>query len=326
MLIFSFLIIIFKDNISVLITSNYTIDNNSANNIYFSLLILALLLFLFSIFLYFKKYNIFKFALILLIVFEPIIIMKTFSNKTTLQRNYKYENISKESFNEQPRFYSYNRYNLKYDAENISGLSVDKLRNYLLFYRKKRNNNIWGILRCKYVVDFKTGLSKNLNIKTLNKINLFYDYTKETNKDTIYETLFNENFNIFDNVILEKEPYFKPRVKGIYNINILSFNENSIDFEVNTTEPAVILYADNYTKDWIAYNIENSKEKYEVICADYIYKAISIDKGYHKIRFEYKPLSFIIGAWISMFSWIIFISCYVILILKKKFFLYNKEE
>jgi hypothetical protein len=244
--------------------------------------------------------------------------MKSFSHKTTLQRNYKYENISKENFNEQPRFYSYNRYNLKYDAENISGLSVDKLKNYLLFYRKKRNNNIWGILRCNYIVDFKTGLSKKLDIKTLNRINLFYDYITENNKNTIYENLYNEDFNIFDTVILEKEPYFKPQTKGIYNINIVSFNENSIDFEVTTTEPAIVLYTDNYTKDWKAYNIENPKQEYEIICADYIYKAISIDKGHHKIRFEYKPLTFIISAWISIISWIIFISFSVILILKKK--------
>ena len=127
-----------------------------------------------------------------------------------------------------------------------------------------------------------------------------------------------EYFDIFNTVILEKEPYFKPQAKGVYDINILSFNENAIDFEINTTEPAIILYADNYTKDWRAYNIDNPKQKYEIICADYIYKSISVDKGYHKIRFEYKPISFIAGKWISIISWIIFIFFWILSHIRKR--------
>ena len=129
----------------------------------------------------------------------------------------------------------------------------------------------------------------------------------------------NSNFNIFNTVILEKEPHIKPIKEGKNKLNILSFNENTIDFEIDTTEPAIILYTDNYTKDWQARDIDSPKQKYEIICADYIYKAISVDKGYHRIRFEYKPISFIAGMYISVVSWGIFLLLLFYYIRKNKF-------
>ena len=114
-------------------------------------------------------------------------------------------------------------------------------------------------------------------------------------------------FNVFDTVILEKNPNTEIRGEGSYNLHIMNFDENSIEFECETTKPAIILYTDNYDKGWFAYSIDNPKERYEVLCADYIYKAIAINEGKHKIRMEYKPKNFIWGKYISIISWILFV-------------------
>ena len=319
LIIFSLLIILFKEKVIELISLNHDLSQRTLKSVNFHLQILIFLFFFFSILLYAKKFLLSRIIIIILLIIEPILIMRSYSKQFFYQSNYNYQYISQESINEQPRFFSYDRYSLKYDAENVVGRAPDKLKNFLIFDGKGKNNNIWGLLRCKYIMDAKSGGSLETKAATLNRLNVFYDYTVEKDKEKIYETLQNSNFNIFNTVILEKEPHIKPIKEGKNKLNILSFNENTIDFEIDTTEPAMILYTDNYTKDWQARDIDNPKQKYEIICADYIYKAISVDKGYHRIRFEYKPISFIAGMYISVVSWGIFLLLLFYYIRKNKF-------
>ena len=319
LIIFSLLIILFKEKVIELISLNHDLSQRTLKSVNFHLQILIFLFFFFSILLYAKKFLLSRIIIIILLIIEPILIMRSYSKQFFYQSNYNYQYISQESINEQPRFFSYDRYSLKYDAENVVGRAPDKLKNFLIFDGKEKNNNIWGLLRCKYIMDATSGGSLETKAATLNRLNVFYDYTVEKDKEKIYETLQNSNFNIFNTVILEKEPHIKPIKEGKNKLNILSFNENTIDFEIDTTEPAIILYTDNYTKDWQACDIDNPKQKYEIICADYIYKAISVDKGYHRIRFEYKPISFIAGMYISVVSWGIFLLLLVYYIRKNKF-------
>ena len=305
-----FISVFFKNNILDMITQGFSVDKETTDKLKFSFFILSFLFLLFAILLYLKKYSISKIIIIILLIIDPIIAMKSFSKPLFYKNDYTYRYILEEEFNEQPRFYSRYRYNLKNKPENYSGLFPDKFKNYLTFDKKNKNDNILSLIRCKYIVDDFSGGIKKTNNKTLNRINIFYSYKTENNKEKIYNILSNENFNIFDTVVLEKEPKYKTQKKGIYSIDILYFDENSIEFECNTTEPAIILYTDSYANGWKAYNIDNPKQKYEIICADYIYKAISIDKGKHKIRIEYKPTTFFAGMWTSIISWIVFLFYY----------------
>ena len=321
LLLFSSFVFLYRESLLYLIIpSNF--DRKDLENIIFSFKIPAIIFFIFSILLYFKKQLIPKIIIIILLIIEPIIVMKLYSRPFFFKNDYKYEYILKEDFNEQPRFASYNRYNLTYNAENIVGRAQDKLKNYLVFIGKAKNITIMELLRCKYLVDENSGSIKKLNNNTLNRINFIYDYRIETNREKIHALLYNNNNNklkLSETVFLEKEPKYKPYNKGEYDFKIMFFNENKIDFECNTTEPVIILYTDNYARGWKAYNIENPKEEYKILCADYIYKAISVDKGYHKIRFEYMPLSFVLGKWISFVSWIIFIIFIFFCYTKNKF-------
>lgn len=315
-----------KEILNLMIYDNI-IKNETINTIKLFITICPILFLFFTILLCLKKYLIFRTIILILLVCEPIIVMKLYSKPLIYKNDYKYEYILKEEFNKQPRFFSYNKYCLKYKAENILGIYPDKLKNYLLFNADKDNDNILGLLRCKYIIDDYSNSIKRTNNKTLNRVNIFYDYKTEKDKDKIYDILSDKNFNIFDTVVLEDTPKYKTVIKGNYNLKILHFNENSLDFECNTSEPAIILYTDNYARGWKAYEIDNPKQKYEIICADYLYKAISVDKGYHKIRFEYKPLSFVIGVWISIFSWIIFVFFWIFTThIKKKNKVFNKQH
>lgn len=323
MISFCLLLILFRNNVAVIISN--ILGQGSIEvllNLKLSVIISSILILILMILLYLKRYLVSKILIILLLIIEPVIVMRYFSKPFVFDNDYKYEYIQKDIFNEQVRFFSNNYYNLKYNAENISGSVPDALANYLRFmkYLEKTFNtdNILGLLRCEYIVNDTTKNVEKTGVKTLNRINVYYDYKIETDKEKIYELLSQHDFNIFDTVVLEKQPQYETKEKGEYNINIIYFNENSIEFECETTQPAIILYTDNYSKGWKAYNIENPKEKYKIICADYIYKAISVNEGKHKIKIEYKPKSFIIGLWVSIISWIIFIGFIVYFYIKRR--------
>jgi len=324
-LFFPLLIALFKNNIiNILITFFDVLKNVKLVN-FLSVIPLIFISF-FALNMFFKRYFFAKVILILLLIIEPIIVMRQYSKLFIFNNDYKYEYTQVEDFNKQVRFFSNDYYNLKYNSENISGSSPDALVNYLRFMKYLEQDfnrkNILGLLRCEYIVDDKTKHVDKVGIKTLNRLNVCYDYKIETNKEKIFKLLSQKDFDIFDTVVLEKQPQYEITEKGEYNLNFLYFDENSIEFECETTKPAIILYTDNYSRGWIAYNIDNPKEKYEIIPADYIYKAISINEGKHKIRIEYNPKSFVIGLWISIISWIIYILLYIYI----KFFYIMKRK
>lgn len=306
---------IFRVNInnSILYLINIVDYNNTFNQqLEYSVFIFSCLIVLFCILVYFKKFFIFKVLLILCIIIQPILFVRQFSiTKFFMKNNFKYNTEDKTDFNKDARFFSNNFYNMLNNEENVSGSVPDISNNYYEFVDNLKQTfnetNIFGLLRCKYIVnDDNERLFEKMKIDVLKRVNVFYDYRVINNKVEIYKTLSEYDFNVFDTVILEKRPNTEIKGEGSYNLNIMNFDENSIEFECETTKPAIILYTDNYDKGWVAYNIDNPKERYEVLCADYIYKAIAINEGKHKIRIEYKPKSFILGMYISIISWILF--------------------
>lgn len=312
----------FRTDINNFIIS--AVDYNSIYNLQleYSIFINSLFIILFCVLLYFKRFVVFKVLLILFVIIQPIIFVRQYSMvKFPIYNDFKYNTADETDVNKDARFFSNNFYDMSNNEENVSGSIPDVSKNYYEFVDNLKNTfnetNIFGLLRCKFLVnDGNARLFEKLNVDILQRVNIFYDYRVINNKEQIYETLCGYDFNVFNTVILEKVPNVEIKEEGSYNLNIINFDENSIEFECETTQPAIILYTDNYDKGWQAYNIDNPKEKYEVLCADYIYKAIAVNEGKHKIRMAYKPKNFIVGMYISIISWIIFI-CF--------FFLYRKK-
>lgn len=323
LVLLTLIMIVLKNNIINLLINILNKENGFSILCFdLSVMSLAVLILIFITLLLLKKYSLAKTIIVLLLIIEPVVVMRFYSRPFLFNKDYRCEYTSERDFNQSKRFFSNNFYNLSYNAENIAGSAPDILFNYFVFmkYLEKPFNvkNILGMLRCEYIVDDITAIINKTEVNTLNRLNVFYDYKVEKNKEKIYEILSRDDFDIFDTVILEKEPQYDIKDKGEYKIDITYFDENSIEFECETKFPAIILYTDNFSKDWTAYNIENPKEKYEILCADYIYKAISINEGYHKIRIEYKSKYFIIGVYVSIVSWILLIIFSVFLIYKNK--------
>ncbi|HLE16886.1 MAG TPA: hypothetical protein VI728_01230, partial [Syntrophales bacterium] len=46
------------------------------------------------------------------------------------------------------------------------------------------------------------------------------------------------------------------------------------------------------------------QSKYEIMPANYTMMAIPLAAGEHLLRVEYRPLPFVIGAWVSAIAWL----------------------
>ncbi len=80
-----------------------------------------------------------------------------------------------------------------------------------------------------------------------------------------------------------------------------------LEVEATLSRPAILLVSDLYTPNWHVRALPGSAQaNYELIPADYILRAIPLPAGEHRLRMEYRPRAFVIGAWISAGSLLLF--------------------
>jgi len=320
---FAISIIIFSSKLSLFITGLFSDDVHLYSVFQKPILLTGWFILLFSICLFFKKYISVRITILLIAMIQPILFVRHYTEPFFFNNDYKYERLKVFYKNNDIRYFSNEKYSLQYNYENIFGTTSDVLKNYLDFIKHLEKpdadvENIFAMLRCKYVVNDDTSKVSQYNVEMLKRVNVFYKYITEQDKEKTFSILFDKDFDFLQTVVLEKEPKYKPVKQGNSTINILSLSDNEIEIECKTSEPAIILVSSNYEKGWKTYDLNNKDNRYEIIQANYIYRAISIDKGTHTIRFEYKPLSFIIGSWISVSSWVLLIITAVFLYRKRK--------
>ncbi|MDE3089134.1 MAG: YfhO family protein [Chloroflexota bacterium] len=82
-------------------------------------------------------------------------------------------------------------------------------------------------------------------------------------------------------------------------VDITQRDSQRVDVRVNAASDGYLLLTDSWYPGWEATLDGASAPIYR---ADYIFRAVRVPLGEHRIIFEYHPLSFILGAWISGIS------------------------
>jgi len=66
-----------------------------------------------------------------------------------------------------------------------------------------------------------------------------------------------------------------------------------------------LLITDNYSRGWQVRSLKPGAQKeYEILPANYTLMAIPLAAGEHLLRVAYRPLPFVIGAWVSAIAWL----------------------
>jgi hypothetical protein len=114
------------------------------------------------------------------------------------------------------------------------------------------------------------------------------------------ELLLDPGFDPRSEVILSRAPA-KPLVAGSgapeqAPATVLREGPNRVIIEASLRQPGVLVLADTYYPGWQA-TVDGTPA--EILPANHAFRAVPLDNGEHRVVFEYSPLSFRVGAWIT---------------------------
>jgi len=110
----------------------------------------------------------------------------------------------------------------------------------------------------------------------------------------------NPEFDPMEKVIIEEEIDFNgSETTQDSEIKIIKYSPLEVMIEANLASDGFLVLADTYYPGWKVF-VEGKLTK--IYCANYIQRTIPLKAGKHKIKFVYEPISFKIGALISLIT------------------------
>jgi hypothetical protein len=104
-------------------------------------------------------------------------------------------------------------------------------------------------------------------------------------------------------------PDLKPAVR------VLTYENNRIVLEVDSPEAAFLFMSEAHYPGWKAY-VDGREE--EILRADYVFRAIPVGPGSHRIEVGYQPLSFKVGLMVSLLTIVMLVTIWVILAIRRR--------
>lgn len=145
------------------------------------------------------------------------------------------------------------------------------------------------------------------NMSVLPRVFLASDYVVEKNKDKIIQMIFDDKFNLREEIILEEELSPKLSLSKDENakVEIGKYTPNKVVLKTNSAGNMLLFISDNYYKGWkVSIDGENGK----IYRANYSFRAVPIKKGNHEVIFSYHPNSFFLGGKISLVTIIVLVA------------------
>ncbi len=189
------------------------------------------------------------------------------------------------------------------------------------FYRKQVLLNLLGVA---YVLDKDDSAPKNLdprpdrfpterfqliyqqykwkiyqNKLALPRALVFYDYAVISQKDKSIKTLFDPKFLYTQKLIVTTAPSFAPISSPATPAKISNYSANDVEIVTDTKKTGMLFLSDNYYPGWQA-SVDD--RPVSIFQADYSFRAVELPAGKHIVRFGYRPMSFYLGAFISLLS------------------------
>jgi uncharacterized membrane protein YfhO len=132
---------------------------------------------------------------------------------------------------------------------------------------------------------------------------------KVLNSKTILSTMAKKEFKPRKEVLLEETPPSLTSVAsrtdlphkgggvGGSEVEFISETNNRLQLFVKSTENVLLVLSDTYYPGWKAFVDGNPKKIYQ---ADYAFRAVPLSAGIHKVEFVYDPVSFKLGAGVTL--------------------------
>ena len=115
-------------------------------------------------------------------------------------------------------------------------------------------------------------------------------------------------------VILETAPDPSPADHpALGKVTVTAQTTDSMTIEADLPDPQILVVTDTYSDGWKARSLLRAGEGsgqtiYHVMPADHCVRAIPLAAGHHRLLLEYRPTAFLIGAWVSGISLLLYVA------------------
>lgn len=154
------------------------------------------------------------------------------------------------------------------------------------------------------------------------RASLVGQWAVEADRDRAFAILGQPGFDPLRLVVLERDPNLPPAAAG-ENPGTVRVTETSTDhltLEANVNAASILVVTDNYTEGWRILPLAGSASNaYEIIPANYALRGVPLTPGHHHFRMEYRPISFVIGVWLSAAGVIAWLAVAVLLVWRKRY-------
>ena len=190
------------------------------------------------------------------------------------------------------------------------GADPDTATTYL---KIRQYHPLFKMLRLRYI--FTPG-EKGVTVQEypdwMPRISLVQDWRVAGTRKEIFQELGKQTFDPRRMVVLEKAPTPGPasapghlKSDGKNTYAVLDSASDHLTIKANLAMPAILLITDNYSRGWRVRSLNPSfQSQYEIMPANYTLMAIPLAAGEHLLRVEYRPLPFVIGAWVAAIAWL----------------------
>jgi hypothetical protein len=189
-------------------------------------------------------------------------------------------------------------------------------------YAEFRNfHPLLSMLRARYVV-FRDGDGvhvREARSAPLRRLELLGAHRAVADRAAALRALGDPAFDPRREVVLERQPDPVPApAPAPGQAKVVGEGTDYLEIEAHLRSPAVLLVTDAWTPSWQARALEGSTQaRYEVMPANYALRGIPLAAGTHRLRLEYSPRYFLLGAWVSALAWLLW-SAGLVYILRRR--------
>lgn len=180
----------------------------------------------------------------------------------------------------------------------------DKATQYVNFTRL---DPLYAMLRLRYAFWLDRNRVRIIEAPqpAMARLHLVTRYRVLVDRDTIFSAMRSASFDPRQEVILEREPTPRPiAVEHPGMAQVVASSTDWFEIEAEVASPSVLLITDVYTPAWRAVALPgSSQERYELMPANYVLRAVPLATGRHRLRVEYAPAEFRMGMWVSAVAW-----------------------
>jgi len=178
-------------------------------------------------------------------------------------------------------------------------------------------HRLHSMLRLKYRIEESAGVARITPTKVapMKHLELIGGYRVRTGRDSILAALGEPDFDPLKEVILEREPHPAPVAAPARGRAVVTRQGTDfLEIDADVSAPSLLLVTDAWTPAWRALALPGSAaERYELMPANYALRAVPLGAGRHRLRLQYAPTSFRLGAAVSLLAWLAWLAAGVML-------------